>query len=296
MRKILWLLAAVFFIGGIASLFTAEDTPSEPAVRSENGDQEQDAVYTVSSDPIFGDGRRKFVAHRGYSNGAPENTSAAFELAGKSGFWGIETDIQESSDGVFMCMHDETIDRTTDGEGQIKDYTYSELMNFNITSGANAAYYGNLTIPTMIEYLNMCVIYDCVPVIEIKSVRNFDAFLQTIYDSGLKDRCIVTGGIQDLVEIRARNKTIPIMPIGYSNRDYTYYLDLISQFTENRGVLYNYPVVDGQVVARLHESGIYCGVWSLDTAEQAEQYLSYGVDFVVTNEIPSLDHMINTKE
>lgn len=253
-------------------------------------------VYTISSDPIFTEGKRRFVAHRGYSNGAPENTVPAFELAGENGFWGIETDIQESADGVFMCMHDEDIDRTTDSGGAIGDYTYGELMNFNITSGSNVEYYSNLKIPTMIEFLNTCVIYDCVPVIEIKNIRNFDAFVETIYQSGLKDRCIITGGIQDLVKVRAINDTIPLMPIGYSNREYTYYIDLVSQLTENRGILYNYPIVDGEVVRKLHDMGIYCGVWVLDTAEDAERYLSYGVDYVVTNEIPSLDHMINTNE
>lgn len=293
MRKILWLLAAALFIGGIVVKCTVKDKPEGALPEGENAAAE---TYTVSTDPIFGDDRRKFVAHRGYSNGAPENTVPAFELAGENGFWGIETDIQESADGIFMCMHDETLDRTTDAGGEISDYTYEQLMEFNIISGTNAEYYSELKIPTMIEFLNTCVIYNCVPVIEIKSVKNYDAFLETIYNSGLRDRCIITGGIQDLMKVRSRNNTIPLMPIGYSNKEYTYYIDLVSQLTENRGILYNYPVVDGQVVKTLHNQGIYCGVWSLDTAEEAEKYLSYGVDFVVTNEIPSLDYMINTNE
>lgn len=293
MRKILWFVTIMLFAAGIVTAKTVKDKPESDTAQAENSGN---VVYTVSTEPIFGDDSRKFVAHRGYSGGAPENTVPAFELAGENGFWGIETDIQESSDGVFMCMHDDDINRTTDGGGAVSDYTYDELMDFNIISGSNAQYYDNLKIPTMIEFLNTCVIYDCVPVIEIKSIRNFDAFLQTIYNSGLKDRCIITGGIRDLIDIRARNSTIPLMPIGYSNKEYTYYLDLISQLTENRGILYNYPLVDAEVVAKLHSQGIYCGVWVLDTAEQAEQYLSYGVDFVVTNEIPSLDHMVNENE
>lgn len=293
MRKILWLLAAALFVAGIAASCSSGD-----GGKSKQSEEESvgDTVYTISTDPIFGDDKRKFVAHRGYSNGAPENTVPAFELAGENGFWGIETDIQESADGVFMCMHDEDIDRTTDSGGAIGDYTYGELMRFNITSGSNVAYYKDLKIPTMIEFLNTCVIYDCVPVIEIKNIRNFDAFVETICQSGLKDRCIVTGGIQDLVKVRAINDSILLMPLGYSNQEYTYYIDLVSQLTENRGILYNYPVVDGEVVRKLHDMGIYCGVWVLDTAEEAERFLSYGVDYVVTNEIPSLDHMINTNE
>jgi glycerophosphoryl diester phosphodiesterase len=292
-RKKLWLLAIVLFIGGG---IVGRISPKNAAVDFAASDNISATAYAVSTEPLFGDSSQKFVAHRGYSNGAPENSVPAFEFAGKSGFWGIETDIFESADGVFMCMHDDTIDRTTDGEGAIGDYTYSQLMEFNIDEGTNIDQYEDLKIPTMIEYLNTCVIYGCVPVIEIKGVTNYDAFLETIYNSGLENRCIVTGGMPDLLEIRARNTTIPLMPIGYSNKDYTYYLEQVSALSDNRGILYNYPVVTEDVVRILHEQGLYCGVWSLDTAEEAEKYLSYGVDYVVTNEIPGLNQMINENE
>lgn len=289
MRKILWLLAIAFFIGGVTAdkinpNEAKADTPSE------------DNVYTVSAEPLFGTNIQRFVAHRGYSNAAPENTVPAFELAGKHGFWGIETDISESADGVFMCMHDDTIDRTTDGDGAVGAYTYDQLMEMTIDAGSNIEQYYNLHIPTMIEYLNTCVIYGCVPVIELKVIQNYEGFLQTIYDSGLQDRCIITGGIEDLMKIRELNATIPLMVIGYSNQEYTFYLDLISQLTDNRGILYNFPVVTEEVVKELHNQGIYCGVWSLDTAEEAQQFMNYGVDYVVTNEIPAINQMINDKE
>lgn len=294
MRRILWLLAVVFFAAGMIfdTVFLQNNIQF-----SENGISAGNApVYAISTEPIFGDISQKFVAHRGYSNGAPENSVPAFELAGRCGFWGIETDIIESADGVFMCMHDETLERTTDGVGALSDYTYAQLMDFNIDKGSNIEQHQDLKIPTMIEYLNICVINGCVPVIEIKSIRNYDAFLETIYNSGLQNRCIVTGGMPDLLEIRARNDSIPLMPIGYSNKDYTYYLEQVSQLADNRGILYNYPVVTEDVVRILHEQGIYCGVWSLDTADEAKKFLSYGVDFVVTNEIPGLNHMINENE
>lgn len=289
MRKILWLLAIALFIGGVTAdkinpNKAKADMPSE------------DKVYTVSAEPLFGTNIQRFVAHRGYSNVAPENTVPAFELAGKHGFWGIETDVSESADGVFMCMHDDTIDRTTDGDGEIGAYTYSQLMEMTIDAGNNIGQYYNLHIPTMIEYLNTCVIYNCVPVIEIKKIQNYEGFLQTVYDSGLQDRCIITGGIEDLVKVRELNNTIPLMVIGYSNQEYTFYLDLISQLDGNRGILYNFPVVTEEVVKELHNQGIYCGVWSLDTAEEAQQFMNYGVDYVVTNEIPAINQMINDKE
>ena len=247
--------------------------------------------------PLFGEGGEKFVAHRGYSNYAPENSIPAFELAGKIGFWGIETDISETSDGQFVCMHDEDIDRTTDGTGMVGDYTLEQLAAFRIDKGNYVKTTENLKIPTLKEYLDICVKYDCVAVVEIKNVQNFDSFLNVITDSGIADRCIITGELEAMKEIRARNSSIPVMTIGYTPAPYTDNLEHIVEIPDNRGVLYNYPQVDKTAIDILHQQGIYCGVWSVDDVDTARQYVDYGADFIVTNEIPArLDHMVNENE
>ena len=70
----------------------------------------------------------KIWAHRGCSQNYPENTVTAFEKAcAISRLAGIETDIQISKDGHLMVFHDERVDRTTDGTGFLRDYTYEEL-------------------------------------------------------------------------------------------------------------------------------------------------------------------------
>ena len=63
----------------------------------------------------------KVWAHRGASGYKPENTLEAFELAIKQGADGIELDVHTSADGELIVMHDETVDRVTDGTGLIKD-------------------------------------------------------------------------------------------------------------------------------------------------------------------------------
>ena len=73
----------------------------------------------------------KVYAHRGASAFAPENTMEAFKLAVEMNADGIETDVHMTKDGVLVLMHDEKIDRTTDGTGWIKDYTYEELSKYN---------------------------------------------------------------------------------------------------------------------------------------------------------------------
>lgn len=251
----------------------------------------------ISSEPIFGNEKDRFVAHRGFSEHAPENTVPAFELAGKAGFWGIEADIIETSDGVFMCMHDDTLDRTTTGTGDPLQYTYNELLKFDVDFGNDIADYPNLKIPTMIEFLNTCAIYDCVPLIEIKNIKNYDNFLTTVYESGLKDRAIIVGSIETIHEIRARDTDIYVMVVGYSFEDYSYYLDRIKTIPpENAGLLLNHPMVDPEITAQIHNCGYSIGAWTLDTAEEAKTFIDYGVDIVVTNQIPGLNHMINNNE
>lgn len=69
----------------------------------------------------------KVVAHRGYSGRYPENTMLAFQKAVEAGCDEIELDVQLTKDDVVVVLHDERIDRTTDGAGYVRDYTYEEL-------------------------------------------------------------------------------------------------------------------------------------------------------------------------
>ncbi|ALX48018.1 glycerophosphodiester phosphodiesterase [Lentibacillus amyloliquefaciens] len=73
----------------------------------------------------------KIFAHRGASKHAPENTMDAFTLAYQEGADGIETDVHLTKDRVPVLMHDERVNRTTNGTGYIKDYTFSQLKKLD---------------------------------------------------------------------------------------------------------------------------------------------------------------------
>ena len=74
------------------------------------------------------DRKMKVYAHRGYSGRYPENTMLAFKKAEETGCYGIELDVQLTKDGEVVIIHDERVDRTTDGTGWVRDYTLAELM------------------------------------------------------------------------------------------------------------------------------------------------------------------------
>lgn len=113
----------------------------------------------------------KIWAHRGAGGWdkqyAPENTMPAFEKAVEMGADGIELDVQFSRDGEIVICHDETIDRTSDGEGAVRAYTLTEVKAFNFCSVHPE--FGFVEIPTLQEFLDFMGKYDFQLNIELKT-------------------------------------------------------------------------------------------------------------------------------
>lgn len=93
--------------------------------------------------------KTKIWAHRGASGYAPENTIEAFELAMEQKADGIELDVQLSRDGQLVVIHDETVDRVSDGHGRVQDFTLEELKRLNVNRPHPE--YARVQIPTLRE-------------------------------------------------------------------------------------------------------------------------------------------------
>ncbi|EJO5348919.1 glycerophosphodiester phosphodiesterase [Clostridium botulinum] len=113
-------------------------------------------------------GYTKILAHRGASAYAPENTMAAFKKAIEMNADGIELDVHLSKDGYIVIMHDEWVDRTTDGKGEIKNFSLSELKNLDAGSWFSDKYKEE-KIPTLEELLNLIKDTEIYLNIEIKA-------------------------------------------------------------------------------------------------------------------------------
>ncbi len=93
------------------------------------------------------------VAHRGDWRNAPENSLLAFQNCIDMGADMVELDLKKTKDGHIVLMHDNTIDRTTNGKGKVSDYTLEELKNFRLRNGMGRVTFH--TIPTLEEVLNL---------------------------------------------------------------------------------------------------------------------------------------------
>ena len=95
------------------------------------------------------------IAHRGNSKFAPENTIVSFQEAFAAGADGVEMDLRRSRDGVLYLLHDNTLDRTTNGKGEAAKLSIAELKNFDAGSWKNKKYAGT-RIPTFEEVARIC--------------------------------------------------------------------------------------------------------------------------------------------
>lgn len=107
------------------------------------------------------------IAHRGASGHAPENTLAAFKKALALGATFIETDLQLTRDARFVAIHDDTVDRTTNGQGKVHDQTLGVLRRLDAGSWFGSEYTGE-RIPTLEEILEFTKKNDVVFYLEIK--------------------------------------------------------------------------------------------------------------------------------
>lgn len=124
------------------------------------------------SNPFFED-RVLNIAHRGANFLAPEETIEAYHAAKKSGADILEMDLQRTSDGEIILMHDSTVDRTTNGTGLVSDMTLAEIkqldagFNFTRDGGETYPFRGEgLTVPTLVEIFELFP--DDYMIIEIK--------------------------------------------------------------------------------------------------------------------------------
>lgn len=138
----------------------------------------------------------KIYAHRGCSGTHPENTLAAFEAAAELPIDGVEIDVHLTKDGEIVVIHDEKVNRTTDGKGYVKDMTLSELKEFDCGSWFSDNWRGE-RIPTLEEVLSVFENTSHRINIEIKSdIFPYDSLVNKVIESaekfGMSERIVIS--------------------------------------------------------------------------------------------------------
>lgn len=170
-------------------------------------------------------------AHRGASGYAPENTLPAFLKAYECGADGVELDVQMTKDGQLVVIHDELIDRTSDGKGLVCDYTFGQLRQFNFNQ--QFPEYGKVLIPTLEEVLLLMKEKGMYVNIELKTSIVFyegieEKVLQLVKDLKMENQVIYSSfNHYSIVRIKELNPDakcgllyddIPVNMCGYASK------------------------------------------------------------------------------
>ncbi len=165
--------------------------------------------------------RPVILAHRGCRAQAPENSLPAFELALAQGADVLETDLQITKDRELVCIHDSTVDRTTDGSGPVDQMTLAEIKQLRVR-GRNDSAYPDANVPTLTELLDTFA-HRTFFALELKSAaftRPADAelLLRVLTDyNALNKILLISFSLQALRFIEALDGAIPLAHITLTN-------------------------------------------------------------------------------
>lgn len=164
---------------------------------------------------IPGKARPYVMAHRGNMTHRPENTLAAFRLALEQGADLIETDLHLSADGVFMCIHDSTVDRTTDGHGAVAGMTLAELKQLSAANSFEG--YEGERIPTLSEVIDLLP-PGVILALELKTDRFLEPAVgrqlaEQLADAGMTERTVLLSF--EMARVEAVQRVAPEIPGGF---------------------------------------------------------------------------------
>ena len=227
----------------------------------------------------------EIFGHRGFSGQYPENTMLAFEKAVEIGCDGIELDVQLTKDGECVIIHDEMVDRTTDGKGLVRDYTLSELQKLN----ANASFgdkYPKQHIPTLREYFEYIKDKNIVTNIEMKTgVFVYDGIIEKVHklvsEYGLEDRIIYSSfNHYTCKKLKEYDSTIRC---GFLIE--AWILDVAEYASKHNMYSVNarYSFLDKNICDSLHKKDIKAMAWTANEVDDIKKLISDGCDVIITN-------------
>lgn len=228
----------------------------------------------------------QILAHRGFSGPYPENSPLAFRAAAEeTGADGIETDVQMTKDGRLVLMHDERVDRTSNGHGYVRDLTWEQMQELDI--GGWKGFPGE-TVWSLEQLLDFCREKHLLLNIELKN--------GIVFYTGLEER------VAEL--IRQRHMQEQVVLSSFNHASMARFKSLCPEV--ETGLLYSEPLAqtvryvelagaDGihpchrvltyqpELVAQCHARGKKVRVWTVDGEAELRRMLEAGVDCIITD-------------
>lgn len=224
-------------------------------------------------------------AHRGASGYFPENTMVSFQKAIEMGCTGIETDVQVTKDGVLVLIHDEMVNRTTNGKGFVKDYTYSELSKLDAGAWMGVDFTG-IKIPTAEELIYLALDKNIIINFEIKNgiviYEDIEQkLIDLIYKHKMEDKVILSSfNHYSLAKCNEISKEINT-GVLYMEGIYKPY-----NYAKTVGASAIHPhfyAINEEVIKKTKKHRIDINVFTVDDEKKMKFFLDMKVQGIITN-------------
>jgi glycerophosphoryl diester phosphodiesterase len=220
----------------------------------------------------------------------------AFGAAIAMGAEEIEFDLWFTKDGEIVSSHDSTLERVSNGEGRIWEYTLEELRALDFGIKANKRFEG-LKIATFEDILKKFACH-CIMNIHLKTEGDKPEYLDKVIRLIKKYDCekyvyIMSG--QDAVLGRLQREYPDIARCcGAGDGKWTI-VDRAIRYGCKKLQLFK-PYLNQEMIDKAHANGIICNVFYADTPEEAERYLDMGIDVILTNDYNRIAQVVNKRE
>lgn len=252
------------------------------------------------------------LAHRGASARAPENTLEAFRMAAESGAAGLELDVHVTRDGGVVVVHDDTVDRTTNGTGAVREMSLAEVRaldaghRFTQDGGSNHPYRERgLGVPTLEEVFREFPGHAVN--IDIKEPRPGveKAVLRVIEECGARERALVASQRHRVIR-RFRRACGGRLPTAASKFEIGFFFGLsllrlewllrpayeaLQVPVSHRGI----RIVTPRFIAAAHGRGVRVDVWTIDDPDEMRHLLDLGADVIMTNRPEALEQVLEQR-
>lgn len=237
-----------------------------------------------------------FAGHRGGTEGAPENTIPAFERALRSGAAAIETDLQLTSDGVPVLMHDFTLDRTTDGTGAVWASSWKQVSALDAGSWYGPSFAGT-RVPRLEDLLEMVRPTDKRVILELKGSWNDEQLrpvVEEIRSRGLGQRVMIASF--DITSLAAAQRAAPELQRVVITRDVVGDPAVLAGTCGAVAILTGKDLLKGgpEAVERIHDAGLGVVLYTLNSATTWTTAIAFGVDGIITDTPLELDRWLAT--
>lgn len=211
------------------------------------------------------------IGHRGARAYEPENTLRSFKRALELGVDAVEFDVRRTKDGKVVVIHDDKVDRTTNGKGLVKELTLKEIKQFDTEKGEK--------IPTLEETLEF-VDKKVKMLIELKETDLEEEALNSIEQRGLINNVIIVSFLEKaLGRVRELNDKVETGLI------YSKYKNPVKAALELKTnyLLPLYRLTHSADVEKAHKNGLKVIVWTINTPEEAKNFVKKGVDGIASD-------------